>query len=203
MGAYILSGGNETSPKARRWKLYVHLISFVVSICFCYDCIYSYYTNTSLTILNKTWLSWCSSAFWCVVRTGTLLERSPPFNDLPFLSPFCVYLWLISNRPILKSCSVSCISVIFLWLESDPFIAQNFVQNVRAIQMSCSVLVHLSPYFYCSCQADYCHALSRSSARFFMAWISPVSRSEFSYGMKPIFNIQWRTEKGTQKNSEV
>lgn len=65
MGAYILSGGIETSPKARQWKLYVYQISFVACICFWYDLSYSYNTNTSMTILNKTnWLSLCDSAFW-------------------------------------------------------------------------------------------------------------------------------------------
>ena len=48
--------------------------------------------------------------------------------------------------------------------------------------MSRSILVHLSFNFYRSCQADYRQALYRSSARLFMAWISPASRPEFSYG---------------------
>ena len=55
--------------------------------------------------------------------------------------------------------------------------------NVRVVQMSRSILVHLSFNFYHSCQADYRQALYRSSARLFMARISPASRPEFSYGM--------------------
>ena len=48
--------------------------------------------------------------------------------------------------------------------------------------MSRSILAHLSFNFYRSCQADYRQALYRSSARLFMARISPASRPEFSYG---------------------
>ena len=47
--------------------------------------------------------------------------------------------------------------------------------------MSRSILAHLSFNFYRSCQADYRHALYRSSARLSMARISPASRPEFSY----------------------
>ena len=47
------------------------------------------------------------------------------------------------------------------------FLAQIFAQNVRAVQMSCSFLVHFSFSFYRSCQADYRHALSRSLVRHF------------------------------------
>ena len=62
----------------------------------------------------------------------------------------------------------------FLWPESRP--------NVRAKEMSHLFLAHLLFNFYCSCQADYLHAQYRSSARLFMARISPASRPEFSYG---------------------
>ena len=96
--------------------MYIRLVCFLVM--FCYDSIYSYNTNASLTILNKTWLSLCDSAFWrfkCrmkYVQEQNLLERSRPLTcrSIP------VYLWLISNRPILKSRSASFISVIFYGL---------------------------------------------------------------------------------------
>lgn len=38
---------------------------------------------------------------------------------------------------------------------------QTLVKNVMAIQMSRSILVHLSFTFHCSCQADFRHILSR------------------------------------------
>ena len=96
---------------------YIRLVCFLVM--FCYDSIYSYNTNASLTILNKTWLSLCDSAFWrfkCrmkYVQEQNLLERSRPLLTCRSIP---VYLWLISNRPILKSRSVSFISVIFYGL---------------------------------------------------------------------------------------
>ena len=91
--------------------MYIRLVCFLVM--FCYDSIYSYNTNASLTILNKTWLSLCDSAFWrfkCrmkYVQEQNLLERSRPLTcrSIP------VYLWLI-----LKSRSASFISVIFYGL---------------------------------------------------------------------------------------
>ena len=43
----------------------------------------------------------------------------------------------------------------------------DFCPNVRAVQMSCSFLVHFSFSFYHSCQADDHHVLSRSLARHF------------------------------------
>ena len=48
--------------------------------------------------------------------------------------------------------------------------------------MSRSILTHWSFNFYRSCQADYRHTQYPSSARLFMAWISPASRPKFSYG---------------------
>jgi len=71
----------------------------------------------------------------------------------------------------------------FLMARISLVYRQIFRPNVTAIKMSRSILFHLSFNFYHSCQADYCHALSRSSTVFYMAWISLVSHSEFSYRM--------------------
>ena len=51
----------------------------------------------------------------------------------------------------------------------SPVYRQEFRPNVTAIKMSRSVVVHLLFNFYRSCQADYRHALSRSSTVFYMA----------------------------------
>ena len=61
--------------------------------------------------------------------------------------------------------------------------------NVRVVQMFRSILAHLSFNFYRSCQADYRHALYRSSARLFVARISPASRPEFSYGYSVFLSV--------------
>ena len=50
-------------------------------------------------------------------------------------------------------------------------------------------LAHLSFNFYRSCQADYRHAQFRSSARLFMARVSPDHRSEFRPNVRAKKNV--------------
>ena len=64
-----------------------------------------------------------------------------------------------------------------------------FRLNVRAKKMSRSFLAHLSFNFYRSCQADYRHAQFRSSARLFMARVSPDHRSEFCPNVRAKKNV--------------
>ena len=68
------------------------------------------------------------------------------------------------NQP---SHPVSLINATILWPEFRWVSCSDFCLNVRAVQMSCSFLVHFSFSFYRSCQADYRHVLSRSLARHF------------------------------------
>ena len=110
MGAYILSGGIETSPKVRQYGncMYITLVLLLVyvSVMITFTHIiqtsvlllvyvsvmiaFTRNTNNVLTILNKTWLSLCDSAFWCskcrtnYVQEQNLLERSQPFKNLSF-----------------------------------------------------------------------------------------------------------------------
>ena len=71
------------------------------------------------------------------------------------------------NQP---SHPVSLINATILWPEFRWVSCSGFCPNVRAVQMSCSFLVHFSFSFYRSCQADYRHVLSRSLARHFYGW---------------------------------
>ena len=64
----------------------------------------------------------------------------------------------------------------------SPDHRSEFRPKIGAKEMSCSFLAHLSFNFCRSCQAGYRHAQYRSSARLFMARISPLSSPEFSYG---------------------
>ena len=76
------------------------------------------------------------------------------------------------SRSLLRFCMA------WIW----PVHRSEFHPNVGPYKCLAPFLSILSFNFYCSCQADYRHTVSRSWARFFMAWISPISRSEFSYG---------------------
>ena len=70
------------------------------------------------------------------------------------------------------------VCLLFLsWI--SPVYRSEYHPNFKVVQMSRSILAHLSFNFYRYCQADYGHAQFRSSARLYMARISPDHRSEF------------------------
>ena len=68
---------------------------------------------------------------------------------------------------------------LLFFLLISPVYRSEYHPNFKVIQMSRSILTHLSFNFYRYYQADYRHAQFRSSARLFIARISPDHRSEF------------------------
>ena len=118
------------------------------------------------------------------------IYRSEYHPNFPLYSrSFIVTIRLIIIRLIIVTLSFAH-QRDFLWPES-PDHRSEFRPKIRAKEMSRSFFAHLSFNFCRSCQADYRHAQYRSSARLFIARISPASRPEFSYGdlCQALFNL--------------